>query len=435
MTSDDAALSVRIPARAARPICACVLGDIMVTAPPRGLAIAGVALGMFSVLAGCEAPPPPDGSGGPGGQAAPVGVSAPLVREVIDWDEYTGRFLAVEDVEVRARVSGYLQEIYFEDGQEVAAGDALFLIDPRPFDAAFDAAAADVLAAEARLRNATREAERGAELLERRAIASEEYDNRVTTQLEAQAGLDAARARQRAAELDREFTTVTSPIAGRVSDNRVSVGNLVSGGAGATLLTTVITTDPIYLEVEASEAQYLRYARLGIAGERPRASAAQTPVGIRLADETGWPHQGMIDFVEPRLDAATSTLRGRAVVPNPDGLFTPGLFARMRLPGSAPYDAFAVPDAIVLADQAGRFVWVMGEDGPSQRFVELGPLLDDGMRVIRAGLAADDRVVVEGLLAIRPGAPLAPYDAPLAAPSEEPAPEADVEQPGSADDE
>ncbi len=383
----------------------------MVATPLRCVTFAGLAV---AALAGCDAPQDPSGSGGPGGQAAPVGVSTPLTRDVIDWDEYTGRFVAEEEVEVRARVSGYLEEIYFEDGQMVEAGDRLFLIDPRPFEAAYDAAAANVLAAEARLRNARREAERGAELVERRAIASEEYDNRVTIQLEAQAALEAATARRRAAELDREFTLVTAPIAGRVSDNRVSVGNLVSGGAGATLLTTVITMDPIYLEVEASEAQYLRYARLGIAGERPRADAARTPVGIRLADEDGWPHEGVIDFVEPRLDAATSTLRGRAVVANPDGLFTPGLFARMRIPGSAPYEALVVPDSVVLADQAGRFVWVMGEDAPSQRFVELGPLLDDGMRVIREGLAADDRVVVEGLPAIRPGAPVAPYEAPLA---------------------
>jgi RND family efflux transporter MFP subunit len=359
----------------------------------------------------CTACGPRQAPEAPQAAAAPVGVAAPIVRETVDWDEYTGRFIAVERVDVRARVSGYLQEISVRDGQRVSAGDQLFLIDPRPYEAALDAASAELLAAEARLRNAAAEAERASSLVERRVISTEDYEARITARLEAAAAADAARARRRAAELDLEFTRVTAPIDGRVSDRRVSVGNLVSGGTeGATLLTTIISSDPIYFQVEASEAQYLRYARLGIAGERPRADAVRAPVQIRLADETGWPHEGRIDFIEPQLDPETSTLRGRAVVPNPDGLFTPGLFATMRIAGTPPYQATLVPDTVVLADQAGRFVWVAEGAMAEQRFVELGPLLDDGMRVIRSGLDPDDRVIVQGLMGVRPGVPIAPSE-------------------------
>lgn len=337
-----------------------------------------------------------------------VSVAAPTVRPIVEWDDYTGRFEAIESVDVRARVSGYLTRIAFEDGALVEAGDLLFEIDPRPFEAELAAARALEASAVAALDTARIEYERGARLSERQAISAEEADRRRRALRQAEAGLAAAKARTTRAALDLEFTNITAPVAGRVSDNFVSEGNLIIGGAqGGTLLTTLVSQDPIHFEFTASEADYLKYTRLYRTGERVSSREAPNPVRLRLLDEEAFIHQGRMVFVDNQLDPSTGTIRGRALFDNPDGVFTPGMFAKAQLVGSGEYEAILIPDRAVQTDQSTKFVWTVSEAGTAERTpVVLGPL-HEGERIVRQGLTAGSQIIISGTQFVRPGGEVA----------------------------
>jgi RND family efflux transporter MFP subunit len=338
-----------------------------------------------------------------------VTISRPVVREIIEWDEYTGRLEATESVEVRARVNGYLQSIHFKDGAIVKRGDLLFVIDPRPYQAELDRVTAELQLAQARLELAKSDYARAQKLLQFRAISQEEADTRAATERQAQESVEAGRAAVKAAKLNVEFTRVTAPITGRISRKLVTEGNLINGGtAEATLLTTIVSMDPIYVYFEADERSYLKYARLSQNGKGPSSRAARTPVYLALADEKGFPRKGYIDFVDNRLDPRTGTMTGRAVFSNADLALTPGLFGRVRLQGSTPYEAILVPDEAVGSDQTQKFLFVMnGDNTVEYRMVQLGPLVH-GFRVIREGLKPDDWLIVSGLQRAKTGATVSP---------------------------
>ena len=341
-----------------------------------------------------------------------VTVAKPLVKEITEWDEYTGRFEAIDNVEIRARVSGYLTDVAFEDGQMVEEGDLLFRIDPRPFEAALAAANAELAAADAALTNARNEYTRGNELLERRAISQELLDDRLRELRVAEAERAAANASVDNARLNLEFTEVRAPIAGRISDDFVSKGNLIVGGAtGGTLLTTLVSIDPIHFEFTVSEADYLKYVRLNAEGSRISSRDTANPVRLRLMDEVEFDHVGRMSFVDNQIDRSTGTMRGRATFENSDGVFAPGMFARLKVSGSGQYSAILIPDSAVQADQSEKFVWVASTDGTaSPEKVELGPIVD-GLRVIRSGLTPDSRVIVSGTQFVRPNSPVSPQEA------------------------
>ena len=346
---------------------------------------------------------------GPMFPAMPVSVAQPVYKDVVEWDEYTGRFAAIESVEVRARVSGYLESIHFTEGEIVEAGELLFVIDPRPFEAAVDRAKADLDTAESRLELARKEVERAADLVRRQNVSQQVYDERLQEQQAAAAAIDGAKAALRAAELDLEFTRITAPVTGRVSRFNVTVGNLISGGAAnSTLLTTLVSLDPIHFYFDADEQAHLRYVRAAQAGTRPSSRETANPVLLSLADESDFIHEGHMDFVDNQIDNLTGTIRGRALFDNADGLFVPGMFARIRLLGSGRYKAILVPDEAISTDQNRRLVYVTdAEDTVSVRYVELGPMID-GLRVIRAGVEPDDWVIVRGLQRARPGGKVVP---------------------------
>jgi multidrug efflux system membrane fusion protein len=348
---------------------------------------------------------------GPAGDGAlpavEVTVATPLAQEATDWDEYTGRLAATDTVEVRARVSGYVQAARFQDGALVKKGDLLFVIDPRPYQAVLDEARAGVARAEARLDLARSNLARARTLAQSKLIPEDQLDTRVQELRSAEAGLLAARAATQAATLDLDFCSVRAPIDGRVSRRYVTEGNLVTGGTkDATLLTTVVSVDPIHVYFTADEQAYLRYQRLAAEGMRPSSREVANPVRIQLADEQGFPHVGRMDFVDNRVDESTGTIQGRAVIDNPDGRLTPGLFARVQLRGEGPYPALLVPDVAIATDQAQRVVFVVDDQSqvrarPVTPGRTLGPL-----RVIRAGLAPTDRVIINGMAKVRPGMPV-----------------------------
>lgn len=341
-----------------------------------------------------------------------VTVAHPAVRDIIEWDEFTGRFEAVDSVEVRARVSGYLNAIAFEDGAVVKKGDLLFSIDPRPFEADLAAANADLSSAAAALQNAKAESERGRRLLERSALSQEEADRRTSALRQAESAWAAAKAHVEQAELNLEFTEIRAPITGRISDDFVSEGNLIVGGAqGGTLLTTIVSLDPIYFEFTASEADYLKYVRVADKGGNAGLSGDANPVFVKLLDESEFGHQGRMSFVDNRLDRSTGTMRGRATFANPDGVLAPGMFGRLKLAGTAEYQAVLVPDSAVQTDQNVKYVWLASEGNVAERReVELGPL-HNGARVVRTGLNPGDRVIVSGAQFVAAGAPVAPQPA------------------------
>lgn len=357
------------------------------------------------------------GAGGPAkdGKAPEVSVSAPIQRPIIEWDEYTGRFDAVEAVEVRARVSGYLDAVRFEDGQMVSKGDQLFRIDPRPFERALAQSQAEFEQAKTRVSNASLDVERGRPLLKGNIISQKVQDDRENVMRDAQAAVTVAEARVKTAELDLSFCNVTAPISGRISRKLVTPGNFVSGGGtpdGTTILTTIVTQDPIYLYFDIGENDALKYRRLTEKGVKDAASVG-AKVGVALPDEEGFPHSGKLDFLDNRLDAGTGTLRARASIENKDGLFSAGMFARVRLQGSPEYQALLLPDAAIGTDQASRFIYVVGPDNVAKRVaVKLGPLID-GMRVIREGLEKDGMAVVNGIQRVKAGQAVIPKHAPL----------------------
>jgi RND family efflux transporter MFP subunit len=344
--------------------------------------------------------------GGP--QAPSVTVARPTVKSIVEWDEFTGRFDAIDSVEVRARVSGYLEAIGFKDGEIVEKGDLLFKIDPRPFEAELAAAKADQASAAAALDNAKAENERGRRLLAREALSKEEADRRNRALKQAEAGLAAAQARVDTAALNIEFTEVRAPITGRISDDFVSEGNLIVGGAqGGTLLTTIVSLDPIYFEFSASEADYLKYVRLAGEGSQAGLEGRASPVFVKLIDESEFTREGEMSFVDNQFDPSTGTMRGRATFANPSGVLAPGMFGRLKLTGSAEYNAILIPDSAVQTDQNEKFVWVADAgDVAARRTVELGPIVD-GLRVVRSGVKADDRVIVSGTQFVQPGVKVA----------------------------
>jgi len=352
------------------------------------------------------APPPPK-----------VTVARPIVREIVEWDEYTGRLRALESVEIRPRVSGYLQSINFADGAMVKEGDLLFVIDPRPYEGVLREAQADVGVAESRLAQARSDSARAERLLAPRAISAEEAERRGSALHQAEASLASAEAAVDVAALNVEFTRVVSPIAGRAGRHLVDEGNLVtSGPQDATLLTTVVSLDPINVYFDADERAYLKYVRLAQSGERRSSREYNNPVEVALADETGFPHKGWMDFVDNQLDLGTGTIIGRAVLPNTDLLLSPGLFVRLRLPGSGNHQVVLLPDDAIATDLDQKFVWVVDAQNRAQyRRVTLGPP-HDGLRIIREGVGPDDRVVVAGLQRVRLGLELAPEERALETP-------------------
>jgi len=365
-------------------------------------------LAVLLSLGGCEQE---RASGHAAAQAAPpaVGVARPLVKTIVEWDEYTARLQAVESVEVRARVSGYLESIHFKEGSVVDEGALLFSIDPRPFEAELRRLEAELEQAQAAEENALAQFRRAQRLRAGKTMSEEEYQIRRTSRLASAADVDRARAALESARLNLEFTQVRSSVSGRISRPFVTEGNLVHGGTGdATVLTTIVSLDPIHAYFEASERAYLKYMRLSRSGKRPSSREVQNPVYLRLADEEGFPHRGHMDFVDNRLDPNTGTMTGRAIFPNPDGLLTPGLFARVRLPGSGVHEAVLIPDAAIGSDQTEKYVYAVdGDNSISYRKVRVGPLVH-GLRVVREGLKPEERIVVVGLMRVYPGVTVMP---------------------------
>jgi multidrug efflux system membrane fusion protein len=363
------------------------------------------------ILSGCGDKPPPVAAG-----PAPVTVAQPTKRTVTDWDEFTGRFEAVEEVQVRARVGGFVNSIEFRDGAFVNTGDLLYVIDARPFEAVAEQAEGQLSDARARAELGKRELDRALKLNETQAVADSIVDQRRQTLQAANAAILQAEGALKAAQLNIEFTHVVAPIKGRVSRHLVSVGNLVQGSeGGSTLLTSIVSLDPIYVYFDMDEATYLKNNRLYFEGKRPSSRDTPNPVQVALTGETKPSHDGKVDFLDNRLDVSTGTLRGRAVIPNKDYSILPGQFGRVRLIGSAPYEALLLPDSAIATDQSRKIVFVVKDDDTVEaRPVTLGPL-DEGLRVIRAGLKPEDRVIVDGLQRARVGAKVSPHTAPAPA--------------------
>lgn len=352
---------------------------------------------------------------GPPGGVPAVTVSKPITREVVEWDEYTGRFEATETVEVRARVAGYLDRVHFKDGQFVNRGDLLYTIDPRPFERTLDQARAEVAQARTKVENSMKDVERGRPLVDRKFMSEKVFDDRENLKREAEAALKVAEAKVRTAELDLAFTRIAAPISGRISRSLITSGNYVTGGGAAqpTLLTTIVSQNPIHLYFDISEANAIKYRRLAMSGNTSVAGQQGSTVELALPDESGYPHRGTVDFTDNRLDTSTGTLRVRAVIDNAKGLFAAGMFARVRVAGTVPYNAVLLPDSVFGTDQANKFVLTVAEDGTVQRrVVTLGPIIGN-LRVVRNGVAADDWVIVSGLQRARPGQKAAPKREPL----------------------
>ncbi|MBN9541876.1 MAG: efflux transporter periplasmic adaptor subunit [Alphaproteobacteria bacterium 65-37] len=372
----------------------------------RLLAAAGLFLVASSVALAQGGPP-----------ASPVGVAEPIAKRVTQWDEFSGRFEALASVEVRARVSGFIDKLHFRDGQIVKAGDPLFTIDKRPFEIAVESAEAEVARTKAQVDLAELQVERGASLIKSKTITDQEFDTRKANLAVARAQLKSAEAGQKSAELNLEWTDVRAPISGRISDRKVDAGNLIAGGqTGATLLATIVTLDPIRFVFDISEADHLRYSRLVLSGGLASSRDGDNPVRIRLADETDWTRKGKMDFVDNAMTARSGTIRGRALVDNKDQLLTPGIFGRLQLFGGE-YDALLIPDSAVVSDQARKIVFVVGKDDIVQaKPVTLGPIVD-GLRVVRSGLEPTDRIVLDGLASpfVRPGAKVVPQKSQIVA--------------------
>src|SRR5271163_746526 len=372
-----------------------------------GLAIVVVAGGTWLIVER-------DGAGKGQAAAAPsapaVTVSPPLRQEVVEWDEYTGQFAAVDYVEIRARVSGYLQEIHFEDGQLVKKGDPLFLIDPRPYEIALASAKAQVDQANAAIEYTNRELARAAELRQKDFVAQSTYDQRLQQMRNAAASLETGKAAVRDAELNIEFCHISAPISGRISRHEVSLGNLISGsnGGATTLLTTIVSVDPVYFNFDMSEADFLGYQRAVAQGKLMSTRDDPVPVQAHLVDETTWTLKGRLDFVDNQVDRSAGTIRARAVFDNPKLFITPGQFGRIRVPGSEPYQALLVPDAALVTDQSRKLLMTVADDGTIvPKVVRPGPTYQ-GLRIIRDGIAPTDRIVINGLVRARAGAKVTP---------------------------
>lgn len=362
--------------------------------------IAGLLTSALASPARAQAPP--------GGGAPPsVSVAKPLVKEVREFDDYTGRFDAVDTVEVRARVSGYLDSVNFRDGVLVKKGDLLFVIDRRPYKATLDQNQANAVSAQARVSFSEGDLERAESLRKTGNISDQLVDQRRQNYLTAKADLDSANAAIRQAQLNYEFTEIRAPISGRISRKLVSEGNLVN--ANDTLLTTIVSLDPIYFYFDVDERSFLAYQRnLQLSAVGSGDAKMALPIAVALTDERDPVHKGSLNFLDNRVDQATGTMRARASIPNADLFITPGLFGRIRIPGSQPYQGVLVPDEAVTNDLDRRIVYAVADDGAvSQKVVRLGPRID-GYRVIRGGLDGKETIVIAGLQRIRPGAKVTP---------------------------
>ena len=400
-----------------------------------------LALLIPALVAGCQKKPAP-----PSMPTPSVTVARPVTKKIVEWDAYTGRLEAVNLVEIRSRVGGYLESIHFTEGQIVSEGDLLFMIDPRPYQAERNAAAAKMLQAESQRKQAVAlldEAKARADqsdtkldmsriryrrmnaLGQKNAVSQEELDESEAEYQEAKADLEGyeasaksaeaaiataaaevevARAGVEAADLNLQYTEIRSPIEGRISRQYVNEGNLIAGGTlGSTLLTTITSMDPIYCVFDANEQDVLKYIRLAAAGKRESSRIAKNPVFLGLVDEASFPHQGHMDFVDNRFDANTASMRARCVFPNDEQLLLPGMFARIRIPGSAPKDSVLIPDSAIGTDQSSQYVYIVVDGKIERRSIVHGPIVD-GLRVIRKGLVGDESLVIEGLLNARPGA-------------------------------
>jgi RND family efflux transporter MFP subunit len=358
-------------------------------------------------LAGCD-----DGPSGEAGAVAPatppeVTVAHPRAQSLVEWTEFTGRFEAVEWVEVQARVSGYLSSVDFQDGQLVERGQLLFVIDPRPFEVALKEAQADLGSADAQAKLAELEFQRIADLAEAEspAFSRQSYDQRMQEKRAADATLAAAEAAVAQARLDLEYTRIYAPVSGRVSDRRVDLGNLVTE---QTLLTTIASLNPIYFNFDMSEADFLAYQRAVISGELPSTRDRATLVNVKLVDEEDWSRQGRMNFVDNVVDRGSGTVRARAEFLNPDLLIAPGQFGTIRIPGSPEYEAILIPDEAIVTDQAQKLVMTVTEDNRIEpRVIRPGPT-ELGLRIVRRGLKPEDRIVINGLLRVRPGMEVSP---------------------------
>jgi len=354
---------------------------------------------------GAGMPPPPE-----------VSVAQVLNKDVRRWDEFTGRVTAIETVELRPRVSGYVQQVAYQEGQEVKKGDLLFVVDPRPYKARLAQAEADLERARAEARLAQMQDKRAQTLVEAKAISREEFETRRAASTQGDAAVRAAEAALDNARLDLQFTSVRSPINGRAGRAMVTEGNLAN--ADTTLLTTVVSQDPVFVYFESDEQSFLRYQELARKGER---AETENPVRVGLASEQGYPHEGTVDFVDNQVDPSTGTIRARAVLKNPDRIFTPGLYARVQLQGSGQFKAMLIDDKAVLTDQDRKYVYVLGEkNAATRKDVKLGPVID-GLRVVSSGLAPSDKVIVHGVQKVFfPGMPVQPKVIAMGAPAPQP---------------
>lgn len=370
------------------------------------------ALALATLVAGCGDNASQQKQGG-APPAPQVTVAKPTQRTVSDYDEYVGRFAAVDSVEVRARVSGYLDSVDFKDGQMVKQGDLLFTIDKRPFQTALDQSRANRQLAQSNLTYTESDLKRAQQLVAEKTVTEQVFEQRSQAFRNAQASVAAASAAVRQAELDMQFTELRAPIDGRIGDRRVSPGNLVTGGTSGntTLLATIVSQDPIHFEFTFDEASYLRYERMAKEGADVASRGPGVNVSLKLIDEKDFSHVGRMDFVDNAIDRSTGTIRGRALFKNPNAVFTPGMFARVRVPASPPYQALLVPDTALGTEQARRFVLVVGADNMvAIKYVTVGDLVDGGLRVIKEGLSADDRVIVDGLMRARAGIKVTPQE-------------------------
>ncbi len=381
----------------------------------RSVRLLTILLPLVGALAACgqsqsqpqAMPPPPQ-----------VTIAKPTSKMIADQDEYVGRFVAVESVEVRARVPGYLEAIHFQDGQMVKAGDLLFTIDRRPFQIALAQAQASLAQAKATLAFAESDLARAQGLAIGTVITQQTFDQRTQAKRIAEATVAAQQAAERQATLDLEFTGLRAPVSGRIGDRRVSIGNLVTGGTSGntSLLATIESIDPIRFEFTLDEASYLRYGDLNKDGAGANRGLT-LPVKLKLLNESAFSHEGKMDFVDNAIDRSSSTIRARAVFPNPDGRFTPGMFARVRLAAAPPKNELLVPDAAIGAEQVRKFVLVVDAENVARpKYVTLGPVVD-GLRVITQGLTPDDNVIINGLMRARPGAKVTPQQSSTASAS------------------
>src|ERR1700732_4107582 len=388
-----------------------------------------IAVGTLSILlaaAGCKKKPPPQPASVPGN------VVTVIEKEVNEWDEFTGRLEAVESVEIRPRVSGYITEIHFEAGAIIKKGDLLYVIDPRPYQADFDRAAAELERMQAQLKLAQIELDRAKELRTKNTISASEFDQKAATYQGASAAATSAEAAKNSAALNLEFTQIKSPIDGRVSDARITLGNLVQPGAGPeSVLTTVVSVDPIYAKVDADENAVLKYVKLSEQGKRVSARTEKIPAWVELGNETDFPHEGVVDFVDNRLDPGTGTVRARVVLKNWNpNLITPGFFVRVRIAGATPYRAALIADRVISSQQGLKYAFVVKADNTlERRHLETRPIFE-GKRIVKSGLKDGEKVVSTRLQLVQAGMHVTPVpestptSGPEAKPSAAPSPSA-----------